>query len=312
MPTLKVTLEYDGTRYAGWQRQPDRPTIQEAVESALARITQAQISVVGAGRTDAGVHALGQVASFRTERVMSPEEWTRALNGVLPDDISVRSVEEVDDGFHARYSARGKLYEYRILNRPERSALQLQRVWHLHKPLDVPAMKAAADLLVGKHDFSSFEGALSDSDNPWCDLQRLDIRQEADLIRIQAYADRFLKQMVRTIVGTLVEVGFKKRSPESLKDILEARDRSAAGKTAPPHGLYLVRVDYEVQARPSESRPAGAADTPSGSQSSRSSKNSRPPLRRELAGQGGLGLLTGSHSRLNTVSYVRGVFLQQG
>lgn len=257
MPTLKVTLEYDGTRYAGWQRQPDRPTIQEAVEAALARITQAQITVIGAGRTDAGVHALGQVASFRTERVMSAEEWTRALNGVLPDDISVRRVEEVDDGFHARYSARGKLYEYHILNRPERSALQLHRAWHLHKPLDVPAMKAAAALLVGKHDFSSFEGALSDNENPWCDLRRLDVNQEADLIRIHAYADRFLKQMVRTIVGTLVEVGLKRRPPESLKEILDARDRSAAGKTAPPHGLYLIRVDYEHEVR----EPASYVDT---------------------------------------------------
>ncbi len=244
MPTLKVTLEYDGTHYAGWQRQPDRPTIQEAVERAIARITQTTVSVVGAGRTDAGVHALGQVASFRTDRVMPPETWTRALNGILPFDISVRSVEEVDDRFHARYSARGKLYEYRILNRPERSALQHQRAWHVHQPLDVPAMQTAADLLIGKQDFSSFEGALSDSENPWCDLKRLDLSREADLLRIQAYADRFLKQMVRAIVGTLVEVGLKKRAPETLKEILAMRDRSAAGKTAPPYGLYLVRVDY--------------------------------------------------------------------
>ncbi|HXF93990.1 MAG TPA: tRNA pseudouridine(38-40) synthase TruA [Nitrospiraceae bacterium] len=250
MPTLKVTLEYDGTRYAGWQRQPNRPTIQEAVEAALTQIAQTTVSVVGASRTDAGVHALGQVASFRTDRIMPPEEWTRALNGLLPDDISVRSVEEVDDGFHARYSARGKLYEYRILNRPERSALQHQRAWHVHKPLDMPAMKTAADLLIGKHDFSSFEGALSDNENPWCDLTRLDLSREADLLRIQAYADRFLKQMVRAIVGTLVEVGLKKRAPETLKEILERRDRSAAGKTAPPYGLYLVRVDYEREGAP--------------------------------------------------------------
>lgn len=244
MPTIKLTIEYDGTRYAGWQRQPDQPTIQEALESSITQITQTPISVVGAGRTDAGVHALGQVASFRADRQLSEQEWLRGLNGLLPNDIGVRAVRFMTDDFHARYSARGKLYEYRLLNRLERSALERDRAWHIHKPLDHVTVRDAACALIGRHDFSSFQGSPTDNENPICDLQRLDLAREQDFIRIQLYADRFLKQMVRAIVGTLVEVGQGKRSSGSVKDILHARDRSAAGKTAPPHGLYLVRVDY--------------------------------------------------------------------
>jgi tRNA pseudouridine38-40 synthase len=244
MPTFRLILEYDGTQYAGWQRQPDQATVQATLERALAQIAQQETSVIGAGRTDAGAHALGQVASFRTDRGMTAEEWLRALNGVLPEDICVRSVSRVEDSFHARYSARGKLYEYRILNRPERSALDRGRAWHVQKRLDVGAMREAANTLLGRHDFSSFEGSPTDNDNPFCDLQRLMVTRDQDLIRIEVYADRFLKQMVRAIVGTLVEVGLGKRTPASVKDILHARDRSSAGKTAPAYGLYLMRVDY--------------------------------------------------------------------
>jgi len=244
MATFKLTIEYDGTAYAGWQRQPDQPTVQAAVEVALRHVTQIHIPVIGAGRTDAGVHALGQVASFRTDRTMSAQEWRRALNALLPSDISVRSVEPAADDFHARYSARGKLYEYRTLNRAERSALDHNRAWHIRKPLDTAAMREGASLLAGRHDFSSFQGSPTDNENPICDLRRLEIKPEQALLRIEAQADRFLKQMVRAIVGTLVEVGQGKRSPKSVKEILEARDRRAAGMTAPAHGLYLVRVDY--------------------------------------------------------------------
>ncbi|MDH4329314.1 MAG: tRNA pseudouridine(38-40) synthase TruA [Nitrospira sp.] len=244
MPTVKLILEYDGTAYAGWQRQPDRPTIQEAIETSIQGVTQTKVPVIGAGRTDAGVHALGQTASFRIGRTMTPREWTRALNAHLPDTIVVRSAAIMPDEFHARYSAKGKLYEYRLLNRGERPAVDRHYCWHIYKPLDDAAMNQAAMALIGSHDFSSFETQPTENDDPICHLQRLAVYRQGDRLRIEAYADRFLKQMVRSIVGTLVEVGLNKRPPDSLNAVLDTRSRSAAGKTAPPQGLFLMRVDY--------------------------------------------------------------------
>ena len=190
MPTVKLILEYDGSRYAGWQRQPDQPTIQEAVETALFQLTQETVSVIGAGRTDSGVHAVGQVASFRIGRQWTPREWIRGLNARLPDDVAVRSAALMPDDFHARYAARGKLYEYRILNRPERPALDRAYLWHVHKPLDPSAMERAASYLLGSHDFSSFEGTLTDNEDPICDLRQLSLTKQDDLIRVFGYADR--------------------------------------------------------------------------------------------------------------------------
>ena len=244
MPTFKATIEYDGTAYAGWQRQPGQPTIQEAVEGALRRLTQTDISAIAAGRTDAGVHALGQVVSFKTDKPLTPDDWLRALNATLPEDISVCSVERVSDDFHARFSAVRKLYAYRILHRPSRSGLERTRAWHLYGALNLDAMRVASGHLIGKHEFSSFQGHPTDVDNPVCDLQRLDIIKDQDIVRIEIEADRFLKQMVRAMVGTLVEVGQGKRTPEDMKRILEAKDRRAAGYTAPAQGLYLVKVCY--------------------------------------------------------------------
>jgi tRNA pseudouridine38-40 synthase len=255
MPTVKLVLEYDGSRYAGWQRQPDQPTLQEAVETALFQLTQETVPVIGAGRTDSGVHALGQVASFRIERQWTPREWLRGLNARLPDDIAVRSAAIAPDDFHARYAARGKLYEYRILNRGERPALDRAYVWHIHKPLDQAAMEEAAAHLVGSHDFSSFEGTLTDNDDPICDLRQLSVERNGDRMTIHVYADRFLKHMVRAIVGTLVEVGHGKRAPKSLGNILAAKDRTAAGRTAPAHGLFLLRVDYDGEQPVTDSSP---------------------------------------------------------
>jgi tRNA pseudouridine38-40 synthase len=245
MPTIKLIIEYDGSAYAGWQRQLNQPTIQEAVETAIEGVTQAKVSVIGAGRTDAGVHALGQVASFRTDREMPPREWRQALNAHLPETIVVRSAAIMPENFHARYSAKGKLYEYRIFNGPDRPVIDRHYCWHVHKALDDAAMNQAAMVLIGSHDFSSFETQPTENDDPSCHMQRLTVFRQGAHLRIEVYADRFLKQMVRSIVGTLVEVGLDKRSPDSLKMILDSRDRSAAGKTAPPQGLFLVRVDYD-------------------------------------------------------------------
>jgi tRNA pseudouridine38-40 synthase len=244
MPTVKLVLEYDGTRYAGWQRQPDRPTVQEAVETAIRLLTQETVSVIGAGRTDAGVHARGQVASFRITKAWTPLEWTKGMNARLPDDIAVRAASIMPETFHARYSATGKLYQYRILNRPDRPALDRAFVWHVPKPLDVEAMRRAAIDLVGTHDFSSFEGTLTDNEDPVCRLQELVVDPRNDDVRVDAYADRFLRHMVRNIVGTLVEMGLGRRSADEMVAILHAKDRTKAGRTAPPHGLCLVRVDY--------------------------------------------------------------------
>jgi tRNA pseudouridine38-40 synthase len=245
MSTVKLVLEYDGTCYAGWQRQPDHPTIQEAIERAIHQVSQATVCVIGAGRTDSGVHALGQVASFRTDCDWPASNWMRALNAVLPKDIAVRSSALMDARFHAQHDARGKLYTYRILHRPARPTVDRAFVWHIYRPLNEAAMQQAAATLIGSQDFSSFEGSLTDNSNPICHLQRFTVIRHDDQILIEAYADRFLKHMVRAMVGTVVEVGLGKRTPDSITEILRSRDRSAAGQTAPPHGLCLMRVDYE-------------------------------------------------------------------
>jgi tRNA pseudouridine38-40 synthase len=245
MATVKLVLEYDGTCYAGWQRQPDQPTIQEAIERAIHQVSQTTVSVIGAGRTDSGVHALGQVASFCTDRDWPASNWMRALNAVLPKDIAVRSSSLMNARFHAQHDAQGKLYAYRILHRPARPTIDRAFVWHIYRPLNEAAMQQAAATLIGTQDFSSFEGSLTENDNPICHLQRLAVICHGDQILIEAYADRFLKHMVRALVGTVVEVGLGKRTPGSLTEVLLARDRSAAGQTAPPHGLCLMRVDYE-------------------------------------------------------------------
>jgi tRNA pseudouridine38-40 synthase len=245
MPTVKLVLEYEGTCYAGWQRQPDHPTIQEAIERAIHQVSQATVCVIGAGRTDSGVHALGQVASFRTDCDWPASNWMRALNAVLPKDIAVRSSALMDASFHAQHDARGKLYTYRILHRPARPTVDRAFVWHIYRPLNEAAMQQAAAMLIGSQDFSSFEGSLTDNNNPICHLQQLVVTRHNDQVLIEAYADRFLKHMVRAMVGTVVEVGLGKRTADSITEILRSRDRSAAGQTAPPHGLCLMRVDYE-------------------------------------------------------------------
>ena len=244
MPTIKLTIEYDGTAYAGWQRQPNQATIQGKIENALNCITRQSPSVIGAGRTDAGVHANGQVASFITRSSLPDPQWTRAINRYLPHDISILHSERVENTFHAQRSAKEKLYEYRIHLHSSRPALDYFRVWHLPRTLEIPAMQDAAATILGTHDFASFQGPRPSTSNTFCTISGCSFDLTDSILRIHIQGDRFLKQMVRNLVGTFVEIGQGKRSPGSISDILQARNRQAAGITAPPQGLYLQKVFY--------------------------------------------------------------------
>lgn len=241
---LKLTLEYDGTRYLGWQVQPQGPTVQEKLEEAILRITGERVRVIGAGRTDAGVHAEGQVASVRLSSVMPVRKMCAALNAVLPPDIAVRSVEEVGEDFHARYSAKSKRYRYTIINRPVRTALCRGAALHIPRPLDVAAMKEAASHLRGTHDFSSFGCNAGRNDNPVRKVLEVSVERQGDRVVIEIEAVSFLYKMVRSIVGTLIDVGKGKLTPDEFLHILEARDRKCARPTAPPEGLCLAMVTY--------------------------------------------------------------------
>lgn len=244
MFVIKLTLEYDGTSYHGWQRQPRLPTIQGAVEKALSQLTGKSIPLHGAGRTDAGVHALGQVASFQSEVTFQPEVWVRALNALLPRDIAILAAEAVEPTFHARFSAKTKTYSYFIHNSRRPSPLRRQSAWHLFHPLDLHKMKAAAKELVGRHDFTSLCAASSEAEDHQVDLQTIKIEEKEDQIKITFEAARFLQYMVRNIVGLLVEIGRGRRQTEEIPTLLKGKDRRMAGPTAPPQGLFLVRIEY--------------------------------------------------------------------
>ena len=245
MRRLKLLLEYCGTRYHGWQVQPDVVTIQGTLEACLSRITNAAVRVHAAGRTDAGVHALGQVAHFDTASVVPPEALQRGVNSLLPDDIVVRQVSEVSPDFHARYSARQKTYAYVVHNQALRSAFHGPYTWHVRQRLDVAVMRSAAQALLGQHDFSAFRAASCAARSPVRCLARLAVQRRATRIFFVLCADGFLQHMVRNIVGTLVDIGCGKIPADELTTILHSRQRQAAGPTAPPQGLFLVRVTYE-------------------------------------------------------------------
>lgn len=249
MRTIRLTLAYDGTAYAGWQVQSKGKTIQEVLESALARITGQSVRVTASGRTDAGVHALGQVVGFRTECRLPVEVLMRALNAELPRDIAVLAAAEAPEGFHATLHAKRKRYRYLIVDGPVRDVFRLRTAWHCPQGLDVEAMHRAAQALRGTHDFSSFETHGSERKTSVRTVSDISVRRGADgdphLVAIEVEADGFLYNMVRTIVGTLVKVGRHVRSEAWVAEVLAATDRRAAGPTAPPQGLFLVRVEYE-------------------------------------------------------------------
>ena len=244
MRNLRLLLEYDGSAYSGWQVQPDRPTVQGTVQAALTRLTRVPVKVVGAARTDAGVHALGQVASFNTESPHPCATFRRALNALLPRDIAVREVTEVPLAFDARRSATGKTYRYSLLVRPEPSPLQRAFSLHVPAPVDVPAMAKAAESLLGHHDFSAFRSASCEAAHPVRTVWEARFLEEPPCWHFVISAEAFLQHMVRSIVGTLLEVGRGKRVPEEVAAILAGRDRARAGPTAPAHGLCLARVHY--------------------------------------------------------------------
>jgi tRNA pseudouridine38-40 synthase len=249
MRTIKLTLAYDGTAYAGWQYQPQRKTLQGIVEDALGRITGETVCTVASGRTDAGVHAAGQVVSFRTASRLPAEVLRRALNAVLPADVAVLDAEEAPAGFHATHHAVRKRYRYMIHDGPVRDVFRLRYAWQCRRRLDAEAMDRAAKLLLGTHDFRSFQATGSKRTSTVRTVFDLEVRRggkgESDLVTTEIEADGFLYNMVRTIVGTLVEVGRGARPESWVADVLAAKDRSAAGRTAPAQGLFLLNVEYE-------------------------------------------------------------------
>ncbi len=255
MSTFKLTLAYDGTDYVGWQRQAAGVSVQGCLESALGDLEGAPVPVVGAGRTDAGVHALGQVAGARLGIRIDPEALARAVNARLPADIRVVGSEAAADTFHARFDAVAKSYRYRLLHGPVMSPFLRRYAWHLREPIDVEAMAEAGRMLVGEHDFAAFQAAGARVRTTVRTVFGLTVRAApaastgaetgcADATVIEVRGSGFLRHMVRTLVGTLVEVGRGRRAPREVERVLASADRAAAGPTAPPRGLFLIGVEY--------------------------------------------------------------------
>jgi tRNA pseudouridine38-40 synthase len=245
MPRYRVVLEYDGGPFCGWQRQADRLSVQQALEQAIAGFSGETVTTQAAGRTDAGVHALGQVAHFDLAREWDPFRVREALNHHLkPHPVAVLTAEAVGEEFEARFSATARHYEYRILNRRARPALEAGRVWHVAIPLDADAMHAAAQLILGRHDFTTFRAAGCQAKSPEKTLDVLVVSRQAETIVVTAKARSFLHSQVRSMVGSLKLVGEGKWQPSELRAALDARDRARCAPLAPPDGLYLTRVDY--------------------------------------------------------------------
>ncbi len=241
---LAVGLEYDGTRYAGWQQQPGLPSVQACLQQALSGVADHPVVAVGAGRSDAGVHAVGQVAHFDTTAERPLRGWVLGANSLLPSDIAVQWAREVEPGFHARHSALARSYRYCWLVRPTRPAILRDRACWVRTGLDARAMHAAAQALLGEHDFSSFRAVECQSPTPMRRIDAISVQPTTGLVTLEISANAFLHHMVRNIAGTLLEVGTGERAPDSMAATLAARDRTQAGVTAPACGLYLWRVDY--------------------------------------------------------------------
>lgn len=242
---IKLTIEYDGSKYHGWQVQENAHTVQAEIEEAICRITGERVRISGAGRTDSGVHAFGQVAHFDTSSSIPAERLKNALNAVLPTDVAVTFSEEVDFSFHSRFSAIAKTYEYKILNRQIRAPLLEKRTWHIREAMDFEALRSAAENFLGTNDFSAF----CSSGRNVSEFERTIYLSEwiggNELFIYRVKGNGFLYNMVRIMVGTMVEAGMGKRAPESISGIIAGKNRNLSGITAPPQGLYLVKVHYD-------------------------------------------------------------------
>jgi tRNA pseudouridine38-40 synthase len=241
---IAAILEYDGAAFSGWQRQPHAPSVQAAVEEALSKVADEPVTVTVAGRTDAGVHATAQVIHFDTNATRSPHGWLRGANSNLPRGVAVLWAREVADGFHARFSAIEREYRYVILNRPVRPTYLAGRVTHEYRALDIERMNAGARLLVGTHDFNAYRAAECQAKSPVRELRRLAVERSGEMVVVTATANAFLHHMVRNLAGVLMDIGAGEREPAWTRVVLESRDRTQAGITAAPDGLYLTRVAY--------------------------------------------------------------------
>lgn len=249
MYCYKITLAYDGTHYSGWQLQPNASSIQGHLEEALQKITRTpvRIPVIGAGRTDAGVHALNQVAHFKITEPLSSQQLLLSFNGLLPKDIRVKKIDEVPSSFHAQYDAKGKEYHYHLLLSRVMDPFRRLYAWHMLRPLDLSLMREALPLFIGTHDFTSFTNEASSgaaSRNPIRTLFRLDLHEEGEMVRLEFEGNGFLYKMVRNIVGTLVAIASHRLPVEAVPDLFAKRDRRATARAAPPMGLFLIAVHY--------------------------------------------------------------------
>jgi tRNA pseudouridine38-40 synthase len=244
---IAVGVEYDGRAYSGWQQQAGAASVQAELERAISRVADEPVDCTGAGRTDAGVHAYEQVAHFDTHALRLSRAWLLGVNSELPPDIALSWVRPVPDHFHARYSALGRTYRYLILNRSARSALMASRAWVIHRTLDVEAMRAGAQWLIGEHDFSAFRSSECQSKSPIRHLSGLTVTRDGPWVAVDVSANAFLHHMVRNIAGLLIEIGRGRALPARAREQLESRQRSTGAATAPAHGLYLWQVEYPPQ-----------------------------------------------------------------